>query len=78
MSDIYDYHVEERPRVAVEKFRDIQGDFIFDQLLEHLNLNYDGFVSEYGEDLVRDPTCLNHVIVDLMVRKGGRMKCSGY
>ena len=62
-----DYPVEQKPRIAVAKFRRIQGDWIFSQLLEYLELTYDEFVSEYGEKLVRDPTCLSNIIVDMMV-----------
>ena len=68
MSDnIYNYPVEERPHIAVARFRRIQGDYVFDKLLEHLNLDYESFVTEYGEKLVRDPTCLSSTIVDMMV-----------
>lgn len=79
---IYDYPVEQRPRLAVARFRRIQGDYVFDLLLEHLNLDYESFVNKYGEKLVGNPTCLNQVIVDMMVgifRKTRRnMKCSDY
>ena len=64
---IYDYPVEERPRIAVARFRRIQGDYVFDKLLEHLNLDYESFVTEYGEKLVSDPTCLSSTIVEMMV-----------
>ena len=64
---IYDYPVEERPRIAVARFRRIQGDYVFDKLLEHLNLDYESFVTEYGEKLVSDPTCLRSTIVEMMV-----------
>lgn len=67
MRNILDYPVEERPGIAVERFRRIQGDWIFDQLLERLDLTYEEFVNEYGEKLVRDPTCLSNIIVDMMV-----------
>lgn len=74
--NIYDCPVDERPRLAVEKFRRIQGDWIFDQLLEHLDLTYDEFIQEYGEKLVSDPTCLSNIIVDMMVGtiRNGRAK----
>lgn len=73
MSNILDYPVEQRPRLAVSRFRRIQGDWLFDQLLEHLELTYDEFVNEYGEKLVSDPTCLSNIIVDMMtgtIRRG--------
>ena len=64
---IYDYPVEQRPRLAVDRFRIIQGEYVFELLLEHLNLDYESFVNRYGEKLVNDPTCLNHVLVSMMV-----------
>lgn len=67
MSNILDYPVEQRPRLAVAKFRRIQGEWLFDQLLEYLDLTYDKFVTEYGEKLVSDPTCLSNITVDMIV-----------
>ena len=67
MSDnIYNYPVEQRPRLAVARFRRIQGEWLFDQLLEHLELTYDEFVTAYGEKLVGDPTCLSDVLVEMI------------
>lgn len=67
MKNIYDYPVEQRSRLAVARFRRIQDEWLFDKLLEHMDLTYDEFVIEYGEKLVGDPTCLSDVIVEMMV-----------
>ena len=64
---IYDYPVEERPRIAVARVHRIHGDYVFDKLLDYLNLTYDEFIDEYGEKLAGDPTCLKKVIVDMMM-----------
>lgn len=80
MKDIYEYPVDQRPRVAVARFRRIQGDFIFEKLLDYLGYSYDEFVKEYGEKLLADPTCLSHEVVEMMtsrIRKTRRhIKCS--
>ena len=67
MKNIYEYPVDQRPRIAVARFKRIQGDFLFGKLLNHLDLSYDEFVDEYGEKLLGDPTCLSQTMVDIVV-----------
>ena len=67
--DIYSYPVSQRPRVAVSRFRRTQGEHIFNKLLNHLELNYEEFVQEYGEKLLGNPTCLNHTIVEMITEE---------
>lgn len=81
MKDIYEYPAGERPGIAAGRFRRIQGEFLFERLLDHLGLeSYDEFVDKYGERLVADPTCLSHEVVEMMtgrIRKTRRdRKCS--
>lgn len=53
-------------RSAVIRFKLVQGEWLFDKLLNHLDLTEEEFTIEYGEKLSNDPTCLNDVIVELM------------
>ena len=53
---------------AVNKFRIVQGEWLFQKILEHLDLTEDEFANEYETKLSVDPTCLNEVIVE-MIRK---------
>lgn len=69
MRNINSYPVDDQPRVAVERFHKIQGDFLFRKLLKYLKLSYSEFVEEYGMKLVDDPTCLSRVMVEMMSRR---------
>lgn len=51
---------------AVIRFKLVQGEWLFEKLLNHLNLTEEEFTTEYGEKLSNDPTCLNNVIVEMM------------
>ena len=53
-------------RSAVIRFKLVQGEFIFDKILNHLGLTEDEFTQEYGEKLEKDCNCLNSVIVEMM------------
>ncbi|MBQ6350241.1 MAG: hypothetical protein IJI42_04865 [Methanobrevibacter sp.] len=51
---------------AVARFKLVQGEWLFERILNHLNLSEEEFTREYGEKLADDPTCLNNVIVEMM------------
>ena len=53
-------------KASVRKFRIVQGEWLFEKILNHLNLTEDEFTREYGDKLEDDPTCLNHVVVEMM------------
>ncbi len=77
MKDIYSYPIDERPRVAVARFKVVQGEFLFQKLLKHLNLDYEEFIQEYGEKLLANPNCLTETIVEMMTAEFRRMRaCS--
>ena len=65
VKDIFDYPPVERPYVAVRRFKLVMGEHLFNKLLKYLDLEYGGFVKEYGEKLVRDPNCLSKTIVEM-------------
>lgn len=68
-TDIFDYPPVERPYVAVRRFKIINGEFIFNDLLEYLDLTEDEFRKEYGEKLIGNPTCLNTVITEMVTTR---------
>jgi len=72
-SSIFDFPPVERPYVAVRRFKAVQGEFIFQDLLNYLGLSEDEFREEYGEKIIGNPACLNHTINE-MVRGKRRMK----
>lgn len=63
---------------AVTIFKNIQGEWIFEKLLQHLDMTEEEFAAEYEEKLKKDPTCLNETVVEMMsqIIRRGREKCS--
>lgn len=53
-------------RSAVRTFKLVQGEWLFNRILNHLDMTEDEFIEEYGEKLSKDPTCLNDVIVEMI------------
>lgn len=53
-------------RSAVIRFKLVQGEWLFEKILDYLNMTEEEFTTEYGEKLADDPTCLNNVIVEMM------------
>lgn len=51
---------------AVIRFKLVQGEWLFDKILDYLNLSEEEFTREYGEKLEKDCNCLNGVIVEMM------------
>lgn len=51
---------------AVIRFKLVQGEWLFDKILDYLNLSEEEFTKEYGEELEKDCNCLNSVIVEMM------------
>ena len=51
---------------SVRRFKLVQGEWLFNRILDHLNINEEEFDKEYGDKLEDDPTCLNDVIVEMM------------
>ena len=53
-------------KTAVRRFKLVQGEWLFNRILKHLDMTEDEFTQEYGDKLEDDPTCLNDVIVEMM------------
>ena len=51
---------------SVRKFRAIQGEWLFEKILHHLNMTEEEFTQEYSDKLDDDPTCLTPVVVEMM------------
>ena len=66
-TNIFDFPAAERPSIAVGIFKQVNGEFIYNDLLEYLDLSEDEFQEEYGEKLIGDPTCLNPVITEMVL-----------
>lgn len=59
---------------AVARFKLVQGEWLFERILNHLGLSEEEFTRQYGEKLSDDPTCLNNVITDMIVGNIRRMR----
>ena len=51
---------------AVTLFKIVQGEWLFEKILNHLGLSEEEFREQYEKKLDDDPTCLNGVIVEMM------------
>lgn len=54
---------------AVETFKIVQGEWLFQKLLQHMELTEEEFTEKYEKELDKDCTCLNDVIVEMMFKK---------
>ena len=51
---------------AVTLFKVVQGEWLFEKILNHLGLSEEEFREQHEKKLDDDPTCLNGVIVEMM------------
>lgn len=51
---------------AVTRFKLVQGEWLFNRILDHLNLTEEEFTTRYGDELEKDCTCLNGVIAEMI------------
>ena len=51
---------------AVTLFKVVQGEWLFEKILNHLDLSEEELREQYEKKLEDDPTCLNGVIVEMM------------
>lgn len=77
MKDIFDYPPNQRKRVAVIRFRLIQGEDLFEKLLKRLDLTEEEFTNEYGEQLIGNPAMFNDEIVEIIKEAFKRRSIGG-
>lgn len=59
---------------AVSRFKLVQGEWLFDRILNYMDLTEEEFREKYEDALDKDCTCLNEVIGDMIyenMRKRG-------
>lgn len=64
---------------AVSTFKFVQGEWLFQEMLNHLGMTEDEFKQKYESKLDKDPNALNEVIIEMMrknILKGVVKKCS--
>lgn len=66
MDDIYTLPKNKRRAEAVRRFKLITGENVFERLLDYLELSQEEFTNEYGDKLVANPSCCNHLLVEMV------------
>ena len=66
MKDLYNLPPEKRAKKAAIRYKIVIGEGLFNELLDYLNMTFEEFSKEYGEQIISNQKIVDSILVEIL------------